>query len=93
MSEPVTPNNAEGVGTRTSEAPFAAADGYAAKDLTCWMCNGRKKIVWVHNEALTPAVRERNCPNCKGKGVSSVRHASKALPHGGAERRSNANQD
>lgn len=30
MSEPVTPANACGVGLRTSEAPFAAADGYAA---------------------------------------------------------------
>ena len=30
MSEPVTPANANGVGLRTSEAPFAAADGYAA---------------------------------------------------------------
>lgn len=30
MSEPVTPTNANGVGLRTSEAPFVAADGYAA---------------------------------------------------------------
>lgn len=30
MSEPVTPTNANGVGLRTSEAPFAAAHGYAA---------------------------------------------------------------
>lgn len=31
MSEPLSPKNAEGVGMRTSEAPFAAASGYAEK--------------------------------------------------------------
>ena len=31
MNDPVTPANAESVGPRTSEAPFAAADGYAVR--------------------------------------------------------------
>lgn len=30
MKDQTTPANANGVGLRTSEAPFAAADGYAA---------------------------------------------------------------
>lgn len=37
----------------------------AGSEPVCPACGGRGRIVWVHNEALTPAVRENSCHRCR----------------------------
>ncbi len=34
----------------------------------CPACRGYKRTVRVHNEALTPSVKEGKCKTCNGKG-------------------------
>ena len=77
MSEPVTPTNAEGVGMRTSEAPFAAADGYAAgeyydDDDCCSMCGGDGVVMLSEcgpsewgEDCFCEEDRVVTCPECR----------------------------
>lgn len=54
MSESVTPANAKGVGLRTSEAPFAAADGYAAADCYVGVKPCGCMVAWVFDGPKYP---------------------------------------
>lgn len=39
------------------------------KENFCARCRGRGKVVYSHNEADMPAVRERQCKACNGSGL------------------------
>lgn len=45
--------------------PTRHSGGEAMKAAKCKTCDGTGKIIKVHNEALTPALRYMACPACK----------------------------
>lgn len=45
MTSQTTPANAESVGLRTSEAPFAAADGYAVAEAVKGLCAAKLELI------------------------------------------------
>lgn len=58
MNSQVTSANANGVGLRTSEAPFAAAHGYAAPKRTRAERKAARRAEWKRQEEAAAAYRK-----------------------------------